>query len=241
MTGTIPGLLSYRRGAPLRVEQLRALPNGSVVWVTCSAAGEFRNLADGAYLISRDERAPSAWYYEDGTSFLDTFRPDSETGHAVENDDLGNVVRLFVAEPRTAKYLGYHEDAQLPFRRGQELVVPAGTPVVSTHPERRRYETTRRQTVRVHTFGCGRSFRVGLVSATGERRGCLASERDRDVLEELYGSSDPGLLVARPETVVVGHDVFLPVSNPTVLWVGTGNYWCEVDLNLLLEANGVAP
>lgn len=140
------------------------------------------------------------------------------------------------------KYRGYHEDSALPFKRGQDVVIPSGVEVLSTHPKRRRFKTARKQTVRLDRFGCGRSFCVGHVfEETGERVGSLTDRRDKLVFEELFGSSDPEFLVNHVDAVVQGNTVFLPVDNPTVVWAGTGGYWCEVDINLLLEANGVSP
>lgn len=137
------------------------------------------------------------------------------------------------------KFRGYHEDAELPLTRGQSIVVPAGTTVVSTNPRRRRFVTSRRQTVKIHSFGCGRSFCVGHETKDGQRVGSLMSREDGEILHGIYGSRDPAVLVNLADATVRGGTVFLPVDDPTVVWAGTGGYWCEVDINLLLEANGV--
>lgn len=144
------------------------------------------------------------------------------------------------------KFKGYHHEASLPFARGARIVIPAGTPVVSTHPQRKQFTTKRRQTVKIHSFGCGMSLCVGWELSNGTRRqGGLTRREDGSRLALIYGTSDPEKLVQHPETVLQRNgdgacsSVFLPVQNPTVVWAGTGGYWCEVDLNLLLEANGV--
>lgn len=142
------------------------------------------------------------------------------------------------------RFKGYHDDASLPFARGARVVVPAGTPVVSTHPQRKQFVTKRRQTVKINHFGCGMSFCVGEELSNGTRRGTLMRREDGPHLASIYGTSDPNELVQHPEAITQsngdGHckSVFLPVHNPSVVWVGTGGYWCEVDINLLLEANG---
>lgn len=140
------------------------------------------------------------------------------------------------------RFKGYHESVDLPFKRGQDIVIPPGVEVVSTNPKRRRYKTNRRTVVRIDHLGCGRSFCVGhAFEETGERVGSLTDRRDKPILEDLYGTSDPEMLVHHSDAVVRGRSVFVPIDNPTVVWAGTGGYWCEVDVNLLLEANGAQP
>lgn len=143
------------------------------------------------------------------------------------------------------KFKGYHDVANLPFTQGARIVIPAGTPVVSTHPQRKHFTTKRQQTVKAHSLGCGMSLCIGWETGDGVRRGHLTHRGDGERLASIYGTSDPQELVQHPAATLQsngeGHtkSVFLPVQNPSVCWVGAGGYWCEADLNLLLEANGV--
>lgn len=139
------------------------------------------------------------------------------------------------------KFRGYHEVNGLPFRRGQSVVVPVSTQVDSTNPKRRKFKIRRRQTVRVDHVGCGRSFCIGHVYGDSQRVGSLIDRGDIEILQDRYGTSDLDTLVHHRDVVVKGRDIFIPIDNPTIVWAGSGGYWCEVDLNDLLEANGIRP
>lgn len=134
------------------------------------------------------------------------------------------------------KFEGYFEEKDLPVRRGQEIVIPAGIMVRSTHPSRETFVTTRRQVIRVHHILPGCSWGVGFESKDGERHGSLMAGRDARLLKERFGTDDPHVLVNLSEAKVRGGNVFLPMESPKVVWAGSGGYWCEVDLNRLLLA-----
>lgn len=156
-----------------------------------------------------------------------------------ERDELAKMLVQELPKPAPVKFKGFHENSDLPFRQGQEIVIPKGTPVHSM--KRGHFTTTRKQTITIHHFGCGQSFSIGNL-INGERRaGSHYNRSDIPVLEALYGTADLEVLIHHPDAAIVrGHTISIPTQNPTVIWPGTGGYWCEVDINLLLEANGVA-
>jgi hypothetical protein len=140
--------------------------------------------------------------------------------------------------PSPLKYKGAVPRDEMPFKRGQEIILPKGTPVRSL--KRGDYVTTRKQTIKVHSFGGGMSTHIGYCH-DGVRRSCrIHTRNEEDTIKGLYGTNDMDVLVHHPDAVVRGIDIFLPLQPPTVVWPGTGGYWCEADINLLLEANGVA-
>ena len=55
------------------------------------------------------------------------------------------------------KYKGYHSEHQLPIRRGEQVVIPKGVTVHTTHPKRDTYVTARKQRVTVDHILPGRS------------------------------------------------------------------------------------
>lgn len=163
------------------------------------------------------------------------------TREDLDRDELAKMLVeevLAMKEPETLKYKGFHQDEQLPFKKGQEIVIPKGTPVHSM--KRGHFITTRKQTVTINHFGCGQSFHIGHFRDGERHAGSHYNRNDIPKLEGLYGTADLELLVHHPDAVVKGRDIFIPTQNPSVIWPGTGGYWCEVDINLLLEANGVA-
>lgn len=163
------------------------------------------------------------------------------TREDLDRDELAKMLvddLLARNEPATWKFKGCHKDGELPFKRGQEIVVPKGTPVHSM--KRGHYVTTRAQTITINHFGCGQSFHIGHLIKGQRHAGSHYNRSDIPKLEGLYGTADLDVLIHHPDAVVKGRDIFLPTQNPSVIWPGTGGYWCEVDINFLLEANGVA-
>jgi hypothetical protein len=131
------------------------------------------------------------------------------------------------------KYKGYYDFSELPDLRGKRVKVPAHTKVSSTNPRKSSYVLSRPQTVVVHHLGCGMSACVGHMNAQGERRGRLVDKADIRALSPWYETEDVEALVHHEDARVLGYSVFLPVSNPTVVWVGSGGYWCEADINVV--------
>jgi hypothetical protein len=84
-------LSSYRRGAPLKLRELRTLPEGAVVWVWYKEHGERGPRINQAMRISKDSACDS-WGLEDGSSFAAEFTPtgdyDPDKGqYALPGDD----------------------------------------------------------------------------------------------------------------------------------------------------------
>jgi hypothetical protein len=163
------------------------------------------------------------------------------TREDLDRDELAKMlIDELLAQPDTiVKFKGYHENKDLPFQQGQEIVIPKGTPVHSM--KRGHFVTARKQTIRVNHFGCGQSFGIGYFHDGQRIAGTHHNRSDIPVLEALYGTADLDVLIHHPDAVIRERTIFIPTQNPTVVWPGTGGYWCEVDINLLLEANGVQP
>jgi hypothetical protein len=89
------------------------------------------------------------------------------------------------------KYIGYHEKKDIPFKAGQEVVIPRGVVVKSMNPSKNEFITSRIRKI---------------------------------VIDHVLTGCDDG---------------FTAASNPSVRWAGTGGYWNEVDINDILDANGI--
>jgi hypothetical protein len=123
------------------------------------------------------------------------------------------------------RFEGYHSDSALPIKRGQKVMIPAGVAVRSTNPSRPSYVTKRAQMVTVRIILPGQS--VPNHWALGDkdyRRPLEAKGFDFAPLEALRASNSP--------EYYNGH---VAVSNPMVTWAGAGGYWCEVDINDLID------
>lgn len=57
------------------------------------------------------------------------------------------------------RYVGYHEDHQLPFKQGQWVLIPKGTTIKTTYHGTR--QAGRSYAVKIHHLGCGRNLPVG--------------------------------------------------------------------------------
>jgi hypothetical protein len=161
------------------------------------------------------------------------------TREDLDRDELAKMLIdevLAMPEP-PEKFKGFHNDRDLPFTKGQKIVIPVGTPVLNL--KRGNYVTTRKQTITINHFGCGQSFHIGYLVDGKRVSGSHYNRSDIPLLEGKYGTADLEVLIHHPDAVVRDKDIFLPTRNPSVLWPGTGGYWSEVDINLLLEANGV--
>lgn len=117
------------------------------------------------------------------------------------------------------KYVGYQKN--LPLGPGDVVVVPKGTLVKTFHPKRREYVTVRAQKVLVNHTLPGCSWNYGMI---GEREA-------RD-----FGLNFEALMELRRTDSHKYHDSYHHVSNPTVVWAGTGGYWCEVDINVVIDS-----
>lgn len=141
----------------------------------------------------------------------------------------------------TKRFVGYHEESALPFRQRQTVVIPKGVTVKTMHPSRNEYVTKRSQKVKINHFCSGQSISYYMMGDR-ERRywgdhpdvvDLLASLDDENEILRNYEGED------RHERAMALHKARIPTQNPKVVWPGSGGYWNEVDINDILEANGV--
>lgn len=120
--------------------------------------------------------------------------------------------------------------ADLPFRRGDRVRVLKGATLVSTNPKKpESYKAYRSQVVTVHHLMPGQSYIAGMIN-----------ERDRDWLrlkglgdkleemDRLYEELNKDRTKEKHEA---WHNYKIHTQNPRVVWVGTGSYWVEADIN----------
>ena len=122
------------------------------------------------------------------------------------------------------KYIGFHDTKDLPFKKGQTVVIPAGVVVRSTNPSARERVTKRKQTIKVNHLMNGREvddrdFKRYWPDATPYKS------------YERFMESNSG----KKYSTGIWH----VLENPSVVWPGSGGYWCEVDINDILEINGI--
>ena len=126
------------------------------------------------------------------------------------------------------RYEGYHETSVLPVKRGQKVVIPAGVTVRSSG-SRGTYVTKRVQTITVGPIMNGQSVPAHYA---------LNDRRYRKPLED-KGYDFAPLEALRDANTKDFYQTMIPILPPTISWVGSGGYWCEVNLNDILDANGI--
>lgn len=125
-------------------------------------------------------------------------------------------------------YLGYHNDAALPIKQGQEIIIPAGVTVRSCG-SRGAYVTKRAQKVKVRMLMPGQSVPARLALNDRDYYNTLdARGYDFAIIKALRDTND-----------MEYYSLMVPISNPSVTWAGAGGYWCDVDINDILSANGL--
>lgn len=116
----------------------------------------------------------------------------------------------------TKKFIGYTADVELPFKRGDTVVIPKGTIVYSRFPTTKAEPTKRKQTVKIHHIMPGQNV------------------PEADYLRDYKYIVDNAPLI----TDNYGRKVYA-TYNPRIVWAGAGGYWKEVDVNDLIgEDNG---
>lgn len=121
------------------------------------------------------------------------------------------------------KYLGYHKDEDLPFKKGQEVWIPRGTVVRSTHPDLKEKILTRGQRVQIHHLLPGQTYPLSEKEYL-RRHGRTDADSFPEVTVTLHKGTDQ-------EYSYQG----IATMNPAVCWPGTGGYWMEVDINDVQE------
>ena len=120
---------------------------------------------------------------------------------------------------------GYVPDSQLPVKRGDVVRIRKGTPVATGRRNTRLAGRT--YTVKVHHVLPG--IEIPLYDLFNDRHWELYQsyfsleelfEMEYELLECQQPGGNPGNAY-RP----------IPITNPRVVWAGTGGYWTEADIN----------
>jgi hypothetical protein len=104
------------------------------------------------------------------------------------------------------KFVGYHENKDLPIKAGDTVTILKGTKIKSMHPTRKVFTAGRTYQVKVNHVLCGSS------------------------------DFDLNATLAHLSTTNERKDIYIPRSNPSVRWPGYRGYWSEVDINDIPEA-----
>ncbi len=120
-----------------------------------------------------------------------------------------------------------------PYRqlKGSTITIPAGTYVHSTSVKNCGFSKKKR-IVKIHHFLPGMSICVGHYF-NNELRHYFNNRHDIELVKEIYGSDDESVWL--PFVQRNKDSAFLPIHNPSVVWVGSRGYWSEVDINLVPE------
>jgi len=116
-----------------------------------------------------------------------------------------------------------------PFAKGETVLIPKGT-LVDGVPAKRS------QKVVVHHLGCGSSLYVGRLRPGQDTPILGVGDRDKVVVERIYGTEDLTKLwnEGKMELSCVSSaysDIFLPLSEPTVVWPGAGGKWRSASIH----------
>ena len=105
--------------------------------------------------------------------------------------------------------IGFHEQEEMEriVQAGQEVVIPKGTIIQSTHPQYREKIAGKSTTVKVHHLSPGQT---------------VPEEYFSDEYQRLYPNAPEG-------TDKWGRKVY-HTSNPQVVWAGSGGYWHRADI-----------
>jgi len=124
-------------------------------------------------------------------------------------------------------HVGYHEDAELPIRRGDRVRVRAGAEIWTTLPDpaRKRFTLPRSRVVTVHSMDCGQTLSSSLYGDAEHQR------RLRE-LDWLIPKEDDAAKrqLLRLEAADLERGL-LHRQHPGVCWVGTGGYWHHAALS----------
>ena len=118
-------------------------------------------------------------------------------------------------------YEGHCSD--LPFKRGDKVRVKKGARLFSTHPKKDgEYNAYRSQIVTIHHTMPGQSYGAFMIRERerlwmeAKGFGPQLEEMDRLIEENRYDELN---------------NFQIHTQNPRVVWVGTGSYWVEADIN----------
>lgn len=142
------------------------------------------------------------------------------------------------------RYVGYHDAHTLPFKRGEKVVIPAGTRVRSYNPSKKEWFTTRKQVVAISMIMPGMSANPGFQKRRDIEQMCEG--KAIDVNDHYFRWEFMALQAREEQDQQISSMLYreyreykIPVDNPTVQWAGTGGYWTWVDINDILAANSL--
>ena len=142
-------------------------------------------------------------------------------------------------------FRGYYPDHSLPFKRGDTVIVPKGTLICGTGGAPK--VSGRMQVVKVHHLMPGSmAFLVKKLSGGRFYFDCV----DRTMEDALTraGATEALKILQGPNVNLFAEEViqdledrgllrwdgakgYLVLSNPSVVWPGSGGYWREADIN----------
>jgi hypothetical protein len=124
-------------------------------------------------------------------------------------------------------HVGYHEDDELPIRRGDRVRIRSGAEIWTSHsdPARQRFQCSRARVVTVHSMDPGQTVSVSLYGDAEHKR------RLRE-LEWMIPKEDDAAKrqLMRLEAADLERGM-LHSQHPGVCWVGTGGYWHHAALS----------
>lgn len=142
-------------------------------------------------------------------------------------------------------YRGYHDPKTLPIKAGDTVMILKGTEISYSFPRPETRKAGRSQRVKVHHVLCGSSMRIGMIYSDGDsvilshwrdlQRLCLQhgipvqGPRDDAAFRKLW---DLPQAEKRPDDRRPGaFDIWFHLTDPMVVWAGTGGYWRKVNIN----------
>ncbi len=84
-------LQQFKPGQILTLGQLRAMPDGTVVWVYCKVDGDEGVRINQAMRINADPKFPNNWGLSDGSSFAAEFHLDGSDDQKCIHYDFGEM------------------------------------------------------------------------------------------------------------------------------------------------------
>jgi len=133
------------------------------------------------------------------------------------------------------KFVGYFEENALPFKKGDTVVIPAGVEIQTLHPSKpHKIINKRKRKVKVNHLMNGQSISPDFFKRN-DFPGYDAEFDHYDLLRlDARTEPDAEKSIAKWKAL---REYKIHTRNPKIVWPGTGGYWCEVDINDLLEAN----
>lgn len=124
------------------------------------------------------------------------------------------------------RHVGYHEDAELPIKRGDRVRIRAGAEIWTTLPDpaKKRFSLKRARVVTVHSMDCGSTVSVTLYGDESHK------QRVRELEKALAQENSPEKRTQMQQELSDLARGLLHIQPPGVCWVGTGGYWHHAKL-----------